>query len=213
MKNALSAGWQRIKQICLPLLLLFWLFCLPLAFSVYTPYLYQANCYWNERCEQLGEQQTEQRISELNRFFLHLNAELPKPWTQKENLHMGEVRHIYDRVLGVFILLTLFFIIDFCFSPRAATRYPRYARNSLLISITLVLCALLLIPFFPLFWMHVFHPLLFDNELWRTNPSDVSWYLMPKAFFLRIIIFIALATLTLNLLLIKVSGHGRNSAT
>ena len=59
----------------------------------------------------------------------------------------------------------------------------------------------MLIPFFKSFWMDVFHPLLFDNELWRTNRSDVSWYLMPKAFFLRIIIFITLTTLLLNLAL------------
>ncbi len=197
MKNAAT----RIKRLFLPLLLLFWLFCLPLAFSVYTPYLYQANCYWNERCVQLGEGQTERRISELNRFFLHINAELPQPWTQKENIHMSEVRAMYDVVFGAFFLLTLFFILDFCFSPQAGTRYQRYIRNSLLISIGLLACALLMIPFFPLFWMSVFHPLLFDNDLWRTNRSDVSWYLMPKAFFLRIIIFISMVTLLLNGLL------------
>ncbi|MEZ5480091.1 MAG: hypothetical protein R3E95_22200 [Thiolinea sp.] len=37
-----------------PPLLLFWLFCLPLAFVIYTPYAYQGNCLWNERCAHLG---------------------------------------------------------------------------------------------------------------------------------------------------------------
>lgn len=198
-----------MKRFFLPLLLLFWLFCLPLAFSVYTPYLYKANCYWNERCAQMGEAQTERRISELNRFFLHRNTALPRPWTQKENLHMSEVRRIYDIVFGMFILLTLFFIVDVCFKPQAGMRYRRYARNSLLISIGLMALALVMIPFFPLFWMNVFHPLLFDNELWRTNRSDVSWYLMPKAFFLRVIIFIALMTLLLNWVLWWVGRRSR----
>lgn len=198
MKNAVPA---RITGIVLPPLLLFWLFCLPLAFSVYTPYLYQANCYWNERCDQLGEQQTERRISELNRFFLHLNTQLPQPWTQKENIHMGEVRQIYDSVFIVFILLTLFFIFDYRRGSQAGLRYRRYTRNSLLISVALMLCALLLIPFFKVFWMNVFHPLLFDNELWRTNRSDVSWYLVPKLFFMRAILFITVTTLLLNLAL------------
>lgn len=192
---------MRIKRIVFPLLLLFWLFCLPLAFSIYTPYLYQTNCYWNERCERMGEEKTAQSINELTGFFLHHSNELKRPWTIKENLHMREVRAIYDRVFIIFALITLIFIIDLWFIPHAARRYSRYAANSLLISTCLAILAIALIPFFSSFWMHIFHPLLFDNELWRTNPRDISWYLMPKAFFLRVIIFICVSTLLLNILL------------
>lgn len=192
---------QHIKSLLFPLLLLFWLCCLPLAFAVYSPALYQANCHWNDRCERLGEQGLPQRIAELNRFFLHQQETLPKPWTEKENLHLAEVRVMYDVVFLLFVLLTVVFMADYFLQRGARRYYAGYARNALFISLSLLLLTLLIAPFFNSFWIKVFHPLLFDNELWRTNSRDVSWYLMPKAFFLRVMVFIGVCTVALNLLL------------
>lgn len=194
------AQLESAKRVLFPLMLLFWLCCLPLAFSIYTPYPYQTNCHWNARCDRLGEERIQQSIDELTGFFLHQRDHLPAPWTNKEHQHLREVRGMYDWIYAVFAGITLLFMIDLWLSPNAAQRYHRYARHSLFISTGLLLTALLITPFFNVFWMQVFHPLLFDNELWRTNPKDISWYLMPKAFFMRLIIFICVTTLILNLL-------------
>lgn len=191
---------ERIKKLLFPLLLLFWLFCLPLAFAIYSPVLYQANCHWNERCERLGEQGVPQRISELNQFFMHQSESLPDVWTSKETRHLREVRAIYDGVFLVFVLISFVFLLDYLLAKNGCKNYDNYARHALFISLGLLLAALLMSPFFNSFWLKVFHPLLFDNDLWRTNSRDVSWYLMPKAFFLRVIVFICLSTVLLNLL-------------
>lgn len=192
---------ERIKKLLFPLLLLFWLFCLPLAFAIYSPVLYQANCHWNERCERLGEQVVLQRTNELNQFFLHQQASLPDAWTTKETRHLQEVRTIYDGVFLVFVLVSFVFLVDYLLlKAKSHADYEHYARHALFISLGLLLAALLISPFFNSFWLNVFHPLLFDNDLWRTNSRDVSWYLMPKAFFLRVIVFICASTVLLNLL-------------
>ncbi len=189
---------QHIKSLLFPLLLLFWLFCLPLAFVIYSPVLYQANCHWNERCEQLGEQGLPQRIAELNQFFRHQHEVLPKPWTDKENRHLAEVRAIYDVVFLLFAVLTVVFMADYCLQRNARRYYADYARNAFFISLGLLLLTLLIVPHFNSFWIKVFHPLLFDNDLWHTNSQDVSWYLMPKVFFLRVTVFIGVCAVGLN---------------
>lgn len=202
---------QRCRTIVYPFLLLFWLFCLPLAFSIYTPWPYQTNCHWNERCAQLGEQKTAQSISELTGFFRHQKDTLAPPWTNKEFRHLLEVRGIYDGVFTVFALISLGFLADLAWRASTRQHWHQYARSALFISAGLLVTALLIAPFFSTFWMEVFHPLLFDNELWRTNPRDISWYLMPKAFFLRVIIFICLITLLGNWLLYRLTRPTMNT--
>lgn len=140
------------------------------------------------------------RVTEINQFFLHQQEVLPVPWTAKENAHLTEVRTIYDGVFLVFLLVSLLFIVDYSLAGDGRKTYLRYVRHTLLISLGLLLAALLIAPFFNAFWIKVFHPLLFDNDLWRTTSEDVSWYLMPKAFFLRVIVFICVSTVVLNVL-------------
>lgn len=189
-----------IKKLLFPLLLLFWLFCLPLAFAIYSPVLYQVNCHWNERCEYLGEPAVKQASQELSQLFLHQRPRLTHPWTDKENTHLLEVRSIYDGVFFLFVLVSLVFLLDYFLVKRGRKDYVSYARHALFISLGLLVATLLISPFFNSFWIKVFHPLLFDNDLWRTTSKDVSWYLMPKAFFLRVIVFICVSTVVLNLL-------------
>lgn len=191
---------DHIKRLLFPLLLLFWLCCLPLAFAIYSPVLYQANCHWNERCGYLGEPAVKQATAELSQLFLHQRPRLTHPWTDKENQHLLEVRAIYDGVFFLFVLVSLIFLLDYSLVKKGRVSYVDYARNALFISLGMLVTALLIAPFFNVFWMNVFHPLLFDNDLWRTNETDVSWYLMPKAFFLRVIVFICVSTVLLNLL-------------
>ncbi|HPQ94800.1 MAG: DUF1461 domain-containing protein [Thiothrix sp.] len=195
---ALSAG----LRLLLPVFLLLWLFCLPLAVAVYTPWTYQLYCHWNPRCEQLGPDKTRQSITELNRFFQHRLELLPSPpWSAKEVLHMQEVRGLYDTAFGAFLILGLILALDFFGHPDRRRRYGAHARRAMLLSGGLLVLMLVIAPFFRHFWLEVFHPLLFSNELWRTDPRDISWYLMPRGYFLAVILFLLSGTLLLTALI------------
>lgn len=190
-----------MKRILFSILLLYWLFCLPLAVAVYTPWTYQLNCHWNERCERIGLTVAEQSGQELAGFFRHQQASLATPWTEKEHQHLSEVRGIYDMAFLAFACISLLFVLDLT-KHRQLADYRHYATGSLALVIGLLLVMLAISPFFNFFWMEIFHPLVFDNELWRTDPGDISWYLMPKTYFLRVILFLLATTVILNLLLV-----------
>jgi uncharacterized membrane protein len=66
----------------------------------------------------------------------------------------------------------------------------------------IVVSLVVVLPFFKTFWMEVFHPLLFDNELWRTNPKDLTWYLTPRTYFRYTILLLILLTVLLNVFLV-----------
>lgn len=161
-----------------------------LAFQVYTPAWYELGCHAHTRCERLRNIETSTAIRQLTAYWRH-QGELSEPWTKKERNHLAEVRPIYDGLalvfLGALILAPVFL--------RGRT-LPRAARAN-------VLLMLLLLPgllVFRSFWMEVFHPLVFDNELWRNTRSDVSWYFMPPRFFQLSAALLMGAALTANLL-------------
>jgi len=200
-KTTLGARlWQRLVNGLFPVLLLFWLICLPLALVVYTPWGYEVNCYWNERCARLGYSVSARSMIEISEFFRHQHV-LSTPWTRKEQLHMQEVRVMYDRTFILFALITVLFALEIL-RQKSLSTFRQHARRSLILVVSLLVIIALLSPFFNYFWLHIFHPLLFNNDLWRTNPQDISWYLMPKQFFLRASIFIALTALLLNIVLL-----------
>lgn len=192
----------KAKTIFFPLLLLLWLFFIPLALVIYTPWTYQINCHWNPRCEQLGLAKTTTSSGELASFFRHELSTLPNPpWSEKETQHLTEVRGMYDQALYLFILITLVFVIDLAVNKRLSL-YQGYATNSRNIMLGLLVLMLVISPFFRFFWMNIFHPLVFSNELWRTDPQDISWYLMPSQYFLWVIVFLLSTTLVINQLLV-----------
>lgn len=193
---------DKAKTIFFPLLLLLWLFFIPLALVIYTPWTYQINCHWNPRCEQLGLAKTTTSSGELASFFRHELSTLPNPpWSEKETQHLTEVRGMYDQALYLFILITLVFLIDLAVNKRLSL-YQGYAKNSRNIMLGLLVLMLVISPFFRFFWMNIFHPLVFSNELWRTDPQDISWYLMPSQYFLWVIVFLLSTTLVINQLLV-----------
>ena len=194
----------------LPVLLLLWLFFIPLAALIYTSWSYPLNCHWNPRCEQLGTPKVELSSHELARFFRHQLTMLPTPaWSEKELQHLTEVRGIYDQVFWLFMVITALFILDL-FISKQVLRYRRYALHSRNLMLGLLVLMLAISPFFRFFWMEVFHPLVFSNELWRTDPKDISWYLMPGNYFLRVILFLLASTLLLNQLLIFLLPKDKN---
>jgi uncharacterized membrane protein len=195
---------RALKNVALSFMLFYWLFCLPLAFVIYLPFSYQVNCHWNERCDTLGEVQTQQAIRDLTGFLRHQSETLPSPpWSERENAHMREVRGMYTKVFGLFGIASLILLADMALRPGWRARYRGYARNNLFASLALLVLMLAIAPFFALFWRDVFHPLLFSNDLWLTFPSDVSWYLIPKAYFLRVILFIIGSTVLLHALVLR----------
>jgi hypothetical protein len=163
----------------------------PLAFVVYLPVWYHASCDWNPRCEVLGEQRVERAVRELTRFFLH-RGELGSGWSAKERLHLAEVRVIYDRLAAGAALALLGLVAGF---ERGT------AARAALVNIAVVATVLVVVPVFRPFWMEVFHPLLFDNELWRTNRFDLTWYITPVRYFQWTVVLLVAATAALNLLI------------
>jgi len=162
---------------------------LPLAFVVYLPTWYHLSCHWNPRCEVLGEARTTQAVTELTRFFRHAGS-LETRWSAKERQHLAEVRTIYDRLaLGAVFALAGLVLSFEC----------RTARCAALVNVVLVAAVLVVIPVFRPFWMNVFHPLLFDNQLWRTNRFDLTWYITPVVYFQWTIVFLVGAVVALNL--------------
>lgn len=200
---------SKLKANIFPFLLLLWLFFISLAVVIYTPWTYQFNCHWNPRCEQLGLAKIDASSSELARFFRH-DLILPSPpWSEKEVLHLTEVRGMYDQAFCLFLLITAVFVIDFVLNKRAQ-RYQAYAVVSRNLMLGLLVLMLAISPFFRFFWIEIFHPLVFSNDLWRTDPQDISWYLMPSYYFLWVIIFLLATTLILNQVLVCLLPKSRD---
>lgn len=144
-----------------------------LAIQIYVPAWYELGCEWHSRCDRLKKMDSSEAIRQLAAYWRH-QGELKDPWSEKERQHLAEVRPLYD---GIAVL----FLVALMAAPwvlRGAS-LTRAARNNALL-ILLLLPGLLA---FRSFWMEVFHPLLFDNQLWKNTRADLSWYFMPPTFF------------------------------
>jgi hypothetical protein len=161
---------------------------LPLAAMVYSPDWYLLNCRFHDRCTRLGVERVEAAAADLTGYFAHRN-ELTDSWTQKESRHLAEVRAIYDR-LAIFASAAVFMLM-LSWQTAVVTRVALW-------NLYLLAGLLLVVPFFTPFWKEVFHPLLFDNELWKNNRADTSWYLMPRLFFRNSFALLIFAAVLLN---------------
>jgi hypothetical protein len=154
----------------------------------YFPQWYTFNCKLHPRCDYIGYPLAQKYIHELTDFFLHKN-DLPGNWTIKEKMHLTEVRDILDFLAVTAILCTVILILVFNRS---------YISKCALVNMIIILSLLLLLPFFKFFWLKIFHPLLFDNNLWKNNYRDCSYYIMPSSFFKHSIIFMVSFAAVLN---------------
>ncbi len=176
---------------------------LPLATMVYVPTWYQLNCAWHPRCELIGMPTAERGIAELTAFFLH-RGELVTRWTEKERSHLTEVRQIYDRMFFLAWLGLIVLVLTY--------RTDR-ARVAALINLCLILSLLLVLPVFKPFWQDILHPLLFDNDNWRNTKAELSYYLMPRRFFLHSTAALILAAGAGNLLVLLMSRRLSRTST
>lgn len=161
---------------------------IPIAFMTYIPQWYIFNCKFHPRCNFIGYSNSLKYIDELTDFFLHKNP-LPIDWTPKEKLHLAEVREMLD-VLAIVTIICIFLLI-ITFNRSKISTYA-------LINLVIILSLLLLIPFFRTFWVKIFHPLFFDNNLWKNNYLDRSFYIMPRIFFKHSMIFLITVSSLLN---------------
>lgn len=164
---------------------------IPVTLMTYFPQWYTFNCKLHPRCNNIGYPLAQKYIDELTGFFLHKN-DLTGDWTAKEKLHLAEVRDILD-VLSMMAIICIVLLI-FLFNRAAISKCAR-------VNTIIILSLLLLLPFFKTFWLKIFHPLLFDNNLWKNNYLDCSYYIIPRAFFKHSIIFLVAFSSILNWIL------------
>ncbi len=192
-----GSGRPRLRDLIAGLCLFYLSVSLPLAAMVYSPAWYRWNCQFHPRCEQIGEAATERGIAELTHFFRHDGA-LVTRWTEKERRHLAEVRGIYDVLfLGTWLALAG---LLWGYRPVAMTRIA-------LVNAGLILALLAVLPVFKPFWEYVFHPLLFNNLDWKNTRADLSYYLMPRRFFLHSTAVLIAAAAIGNLAVWALSRH------
>ena len=105
---------------------------------------------------------------------------------------MTEVRALFDKMV---ILFPIGVLLLFALPDISALR------RSALGGLMLILSGTLALPFFGFFWRHIFHALLFDNTDWLNTKLDISYYIMPRVFFLHTVILVIAVTAVVNLLL------------
>jgi len=179
---------SNIKGIILFLSLLYLTFYIPMTLSFYTPQWMTLNCGWHVRCDTVGRENAEKGIKELSAYFRH-QGELDSFWTRKEKLHLEEVRGIFDKMIIVGIATLILLIITY--NRKQLSRFA-------LINSIIILSLLIILPFFGTFWRDVFHPLLFDNELWQNDKFDLSYYIMPRVFFKYTVALLIISCFLIN---------------
>ena len=145
--------------------------------------------------------------------YLTNKAELNTTWfSEKDILHMKDVRVLYN----VSFNLMIFFIIIFILSTiLIALVYKNYAmfyitkifNKTLLAFILLVIVLAGIISYnFTSFWIK-FHQLLFTNDLWLLSPEESNLIKMvPEEFFISLITTIILHILLLFVALLVVNN-------
>ncbi len=180
---------NRFKNIVLFISLLYLTFYIPMSLTFYIPYWMRVNCGWHGRCKLIGYENAYRGIDELTLYFRH-QGELVNLWTEKEKLHLKEVRGIFD---DMFITgLTALVLLPVTFDRRRGSRFA-------LINATVILCLLIILPFFGTFWREVFHTLLFKNNLWINNRYDLSFYIMPRRFFMFTAGLLIIVSVSINI--------------
>ncbi len=180
---------NRIKAILLFASLLYLTFYIPMTLTFYLPYWMEFNCGVHKRCEEIGLEKSKDGIRELASYFRH-QGELDSFITTKEKTHLKEVRGIFDKMF-LFAVAALI-IVFLTYNRRLAARYA-------LINAVVIIALLLVLPFFGTFWREIFHPLIFDNDLWKNNKYDLSFYIMPRVFFKYTVALLIVACFLINI--------------
>ena len=182
-------GLNKIKGLVLFISLLYLSFYIPMTLTFYLPQWMELNCGRHNRCEVIGSEKAIEGIRELASYFRH-QGELDSFLTQKEKLHLKEVRGIFDKMLALGLISLV--MIALTYDRRRMSRYA-------LINAVIIIALLIVLPFFGTFWRDVFHPLLFDNDLWKNNKYDLSFYIMPREFFKYTVALLIILCFSINI--------------
>jgi Protein of unknown function (DUF1461) len=179
---------NKAKKIALNLFLFYLTIYIPTASMSYLPQWYSIICKFHPRCDFLGQEKAVTLINELTGFFLHQN-DLHSGWTSKEKTHLAEVRDILDLLTAIAVIAAIGLVLTF---------NKIHIAKTALINMVIIIALSTLLLFFKFFWTKIFHPLLFDNNLWKNNPFDKSFYIMPGIFFKYSMIAFFLGSLSIN---------------
>lgn len=180
---------KMINKIPVFIALFYLTFYIPFALTAYNTSWYKLNCHFHSRCDKVGKEIAYQGMEEVTGFLMH-TGKLKKYWSDKERLHLAEVRGITD---FMFVITAVFMILLLMFSRR------EYLRSISLINLVIISSLFLILPFFASFWRDIFHNLLFDNNYWLNTPNDLSYYVMPRKFFRITVATILVSWLLINL--------------
>ena len=189
-----------VKNILIFISLFYLTFYLPFVLTSYNPYWMKYNCGIHKRCERIGVEKAERAMGNLTSFLMH-RGELSDDWRINEKVHLKEVRHIFDIML-VAAVVAAFVLVLF---RKKRPRLYKFAVANIIIA----LCLLIVLPNFKTFWRDIFHPILFDNDLWKVSRRDLLYYVTPRAFFKITTAVIISSWVILNLLIALYSAFGR----
>ena len=139
--------------------------------------------------------------------YLNSKAELNTSWfTEKDILHMEDVRTLYNVSFYTMIFFIAIFIIStiliiFLYKNCTMFYITRTFNKTLLAFIVLIIVLASIISYnFNSFWIR-FHQLLFSNDLWLLSPDESNLIKMvPEEFFISLI-----TTIILHILILFVS--------
>ena len=190
--------FRLFKNILVFISLFYLTFYIPFVLTSYNPYWMKYNCGLHKRCEIIGEDKATMAMHNLTSFLMH-REDLSSEWRKNEVIHLKEVRVIFDMMFFV-VLIAGFMLAAF------RDNRPKLYKFAI-INIVIALCLLIVLPNFKTFWRDIFHPLLFDNELWKVTRRDLLYYVTPRAFFKITTAVILASWIILNILIIVVSGY------
>lgn len=164
--------------------------------SLYIPFTITAystslNLLIVDEYEYIEDSVEKSSITNLLNFYLYKDKLDSTFWNEKEIEHLTEVRNIFLIVH----LLALISIIG-------AFKYYKNSSKSYLFNIgVLIVFSILIFLNFAYFWDYIFHPLIFNNNLWITDLNDLSTYLFTYSFFEKIAMIIIGGSIIINIIL------------
>ncbi len=165
---------RAVSNLIIFISLFYLTFYVPFALTSYSSHWIQYGCSFHNRCEVLGSDNVENAADNLVSFLLH-KKELNDQWRVNEKIHLNEVRTILDIMfIAAFLAVTVLTMLR-----RKISGLYKFAVVNLIIA----LCFFIVLPNFKTFWRDIFHPVLFDNDLWKLTRQDTLFYIMPRVYF------------------------------
>jgi uncharacterized membrane protein len=177
---------EQLKKTTISLSILLLLLHFPFVIITYTPLYYNSSIEQQSFPESISKTDAKNATANLRSYYFY-QSDLNDQWNQKEKLHMYDVRKIF----GLIHMLALAAVgILFLQHTRI-----KYSSKNLTTTGTILGCILVLIAiFFSAFWTAI-HPIIFSNNFWILEATDISYYLFPLSFFRNIVIIELLVAL------------------